>query len=77
MKFYLSSLELSTLQTHIIVYRFENLYQSLFHIWICSVQIDFITIFRFERFYTIYASIRDLAELSNAGLKRSSHKILD
>ena len=47
MKFYSSSLELSTLQTHIIVYRLSC------RIWILSIQIDFIAVFRFERLHTM------------------------
>ena len=59
MKFDSSSLELSTLQTHIIVYRLG--YRStisittFFQIWIWSIQIEFIAIFRFERFYTSHS----------------------
>ena len=33
---------------------FGHLYQNLFQIWIRRIQIDFIAIFRFERFYTIH-----------------------
>ena len=57
-KFYSSSLELSPLQTHIIVYtlgcRSRISIKSFFQIWIWSIQIDFIAIFLFERFHTRY-----------------------
>ena len=59
MKFYSSSLERSILQTHIIVYRFDCCskisIRTFFQIWIWSTQIDFIVIFRFERFHTKYS----------------------
>ena len=59
MKFYSSSLELSTLQTHIIIYRLGcrskiSITTFGFQIWIWGIHIDFIAIFRFERFYTKY-----------------------
>ena len=57
MKFYSSSLELSTLQTHIIVYRLgcrsKISIRTFFRIWILSIQIDFIAVFRFERLHTM------------------------
>ena len=56
MKFYSSSLELSIIQTHILVYklgcRSKISITTFFQIWICSIQIDFIAICRLERFYT-------------------------
>ena len=56
MKFYSSSLELSIQQNHIIVYRLgcrsKISITTFFQIWIRSIQIDFIAIFRFERFHT-------------------------
>ena len=50
--------EMTIGKTHpTLVYRFgcrsKISIRTLFQIWICSVQIDFITIFRFERFYKI------------------------
>ena len=60
MKLYSSSLELSTLQIHIIVYklgcRSKISITIFFQIWISSIQIDFIAIFRFEPFYTMYGA---------------------
>ena len=78
MKFNSSSLELSTLQTHIIVYRLgcrsRIPIRTFFQIWICSIQIHFIAIFRFERFYTIH--IPKFRDRSGQTLKSAVTQIL-